>query len=347
MHIDEIDTPSLVVDLDIMEANIRIYQSYFDQHGIGLRPHIKTHKIPDLARQQVAAGAIGITCAKLGEVEVMAEAGLEDILLFFNIVGAQKLRRLAQLAQQCVLTTTVDDPIVADAMNSCGARHGVRFRVLAELGSYNQRTGTPTVRELVELAQFIEQCSHLVLKGIAIYPSGAQNRDLIEEAGDAFRKHGLCLDIVSGGGSPAAFEAHTIPYLTEHRAGTYIFHDKLCVDRGFARIEACALRIVTTVVSRPVPERGVLDGGTKTFSADGSMPRGLVVNCPGAEIYKTNEEHGYLDISRCPDPPVIGSRIWVIPNHVCVAVNLHDQVYGIRGENVEQVWSVAARGKLY
>ncbi len=346
MNIHDLDTPSLVIDLDIMEANIRTCQAYFDRHGIGFRPHIKTHKIPALAHQQLAAGALGITCQKLDEVEVMAQAGIEDILLYFNIVGQQKLDRLCRLSQTCTLTTTVDSRFVAAAMADAAARHNVRLRVLAELGSFNHRTGVRTVTELVQLAQYMDRSPHLVLTGFATYPSGLENRDLIAEAVAGFQACGLCTDIVSGGGSPTAGEAHQVPGITEHRAGTYIFHDKMCINKGFAQVDTCALRVVTTMVSHPVPERGIIDGGTKTFSADGDLPRGLVVNFPGVEIYKTNEEHGYLDLSRCPEPPKIGSRLWVIPNHVCVTVNLHNQVYGARGDTVEETWEVAARGLL-
>ncbi len=344
MNIHEIDTPSLVIDLDIMEANIQTYQEYFDTHGIGFRPHIKTHKIPALAQLQLEAGAIGITCQKVDEVEVMANEGIEDILLYYNIVGGQKLDRLCLLSHQCNLTTTVDSRYVAREMANAAFRHGVRLNVLAELGSFNHRTGVRTVDELIQLAQFIDQNQHLVLAGIATYPSGIQNKEQIAEAVETFVSRGLNTGIVSGGGSPTAFEANQVLGITEHRAGTYIFHDKMCIDKGFAKVENCALRVVTTMVSNPVPERGIIDGGTKTFSADGDLPRGLVVNFPETAIYKTNEEHGYLDLSRCSKPPKVGSRLWVIPNHVCVTVNLHNQIYGARGDEVEEEWVVAARG---
>ncbi len=347
MNIHDLDTPSLVIDRDIMEANIRTYQGYFDEYGIGFRPHIKTHKIPALAHQQLAAGAIGITCQKLDEVEVMVNAGIEDILLYYNIVGVQKLDRLCRLSQMCTLTTTVDSRFVAEEMANAAARHHVQLRVLAELGSFNHRTGVRTLAELIQLAQFMDRSPHLLLVGFATYPSGLENRDHIAEAVAAFQARGLCTDIVSGGGSPTAFEAHEVPGITEHRSGTYIFHDKQCIDKGFAQVDTCALRVVTTMVSHPVPERGIIDGGTKTFSADGALPRGLVVNYPGAEIYRTNEEHGYLDLSRCSELPEIGSRLWVIPNHVCVTVNLHNRIYGVRGDTVEEEWEVAARGLVH
>lgn len=347
MNIHEIDTPALVIDLDIMDANLERYQAYFDRHRIGFRPHIKTHKIPALAHRQLAEGAAGITCQKLGEVEVMAAAGIEDILLYYNIVGSGKLDRLCALSSQCRLTTTVDSVAVAEGMARHASRQGVKLSVLAELGSYNERTGTPTVAELVELAQFIDRTPNLVLAGFATYPSGPENIATLQEAGDAFQRHGLCMDMVSGGGSPTAFQAHRVPHITEHRCGTYIFHDRQCIQRGFASAADCALQVVTTLVSNPVPTRGIIDGGTKTLSADGDMPRGMVTSHPEAEVYMTNEEHGYLNIEKCSNPPRIGDRIWIIPNHVCVTVNLHDWVYGVRGEQVEEEWRITARGRIH
>jgi len=344
MHIDDIDTPALVLDLDVCERNIRRFQRLFDEYGVGFRPHIKTHKIPELARWQMDAGAIGITCQKLGEVEVMSNAGLDNILLYFNIVGEPKLERLCRLSQACDLTVTADSPIVTDAIGAVAVRRGVVVNVLAELNSFIDRTGVPSVSELVDLAKHIDRTPGLNLRGMATYPTGRQSADRIAEAIRAFDQAGLNREIVSGGGTPTAFEAEAVNGLTEHRAGTYIFMDRQCIDRGVATEADCALQVLTTVVSNPVRERAVIDGGTKTFSADGAMPRGLVLGFPGAEIYQTNEEHGYLDIGNCDPRPSIGDRIRVIPNHVCVTVNLHNQVYGCRGNEVEQIWSVAARG---
>ena len=344
MHINEIDTPALLLDLDVCESNIRKFQDWFDDHGIGFRPHIKTHKIPELARWQMEAGAIGITCQKLGEVEVMADAGLDNILLYFNILGETKLERLCRLSQACDLTVTADSPVVTDAIGAAAVRRGVVVNVLAELNSFIDRTGVPSVPELVDLAKHIDRTPGLNLRGMATYPTSRQSADRIAEAVQAFDQAGLNREIVSGGGTPTAFEAEAVKGLTEHRAGTYIFMDRQCIERGVATEADCALQVLTTVVSNPVPERAVIDGGTKTFSADGGLPRGLVLGFPGAEIYQTNEEHGYLDIGRCEPKPAIGDRLRVIPNHVCVTVNLHNQVYGCRGDTVEQVWPVAARG---
>ena len=255
MHIDDIDTPALVLDLDVCEHNIRRFQRLFDGLGVGFRPHIKTHKIPELAHWQVDAGAIGITCQKLGEVEVMANAGLDNILLYFNIVGEPKLERLCRLSQACDLTVTADSPVVADAIGAAAVRQGVVVNVLAELNSFIDRTGVPTVSELVELARHIDRTPGLNLRGMATYPTSRQSADRIAEAVQAFDQAGLNREIVSGGGTPTAFEAEAVKGLTEHRAGTYIFMDRQCIDRGVATAADCALQVLTTVVSNPVPHR--------------------------------------------------------------------------------------------
>lgn len=344
MNIHDLETPALVVDLDVMERNIQRYQDYFDQHGISSRPHIKTHKIPAFAHKQLAAGAIGITCQKLGEVEVMANAGIEDILLYYNVIGRPKLEKLISLSKRCNLKVTVDHPWVAEGISQAANAAGVTINVLAEMGSYNERTGVPTPAGVVELTKQMDSLPGLAVRGLAIYPTGVQNKDQVAEAVAGMQAAGLSTEIISGGGTPVAMQAHLVPGITEHRAGTYIFNDKMLIDAGVATPAECALRVLVTVASLPVPERGVLDGGTKTFSADGGFPIGIVSDYPEARIYKMNEEHGYLDISNCDPRPRIGDRLWVIPNHVCVTVNLHNQVYGVRGETVEGIWPVAARG---
>lgn len=344
MHINELETPALLLDIDVCERNIAKFQTIFDDAGVGFRPHIKTHKVPELAQWQMNAGAIGVTCQKLGEAEVMITAGLTNILVYYNILGEAKLARLFRLSQECDLMVTADSTQITEPMGEAAVQKGVQINVLAELGSYLNRTGVPSVAQLVELATQIDRTDGLKLCGIATYPTSYQNADLVAKAVDAFDRVGLNREIVSGGGTPTAQEVKSVPGLTEHRAGTYIFMDRNCVDSGVATTHDCALTVLTTVVSNPTPERAIIDGGTKTFSADGGMPRGIVLDFPGAEIYQTNEEHGYMNIADCENKPRIGDRIRVIPNHVCVTVNLHDQIYGCRGDEVEQVWPVAARG---
>ena len=346
MNIAELDTPCLILDLDIMERNLRRYQDYFDQHGIGFRPHIKTHKIPALAHRQMDLGAVGITCQKLGEVEVMVDAGIRDILLFYNILGQTKLERLIRLAKRSDLVVTVDHVVVAQGISDAAMRAGIVIDVLAEMGGPNQRTGVPSAAGTVALAQDMDRLPGLRVRGMAVYPSSPQTAPQIGEAVAGLRQSGLSTEIVSGGGTPAAFQAHLVPGITEHRAGTYIFMDKMQIDLGAAQQEDCAVTVLTTVASRPTDDRAILDGGTKTFSSDRGLPMGIVVEQPGASIYMMNEEHGYLDISACDSRPQIGDRLRVIPNHVCGCINMHDEIYGVRGDQVEVVWQIQARGKV-
>ena len=346
MQIHQLDTPCLILDLDVMERNLRRYQDYFNSHGLGFRPHIKTHKIPALAHRQLALGAVGITCQKLGEVEVMADAGIRDILLYYNILGPAKLERLIRLARRTELKVTVDNLIVGQGISDAAVAAGVVVDVLAEMGGPNNRTGAPTVPELLTLAQDLDRLPGLRLRGMAVYPSGPANADAIAQAVAGFRRAGLSTEIVSGGGTPDAFLAHTVPEITEHRAGTYIFMDKMMVEADMATVDDCAVTVLTTVASRPTDQRAILDGGTKTFSSDRGLPMGIVVDHPAASIYMMNEEHGYLDISQCDPSPQIGDRLRVIPNHVCGCINMHDEIYGVRGDEVEVVWQIQARGKV-
>lgn len=346
MNIHELDTPCLILDLDIMERNLRRFQDYFDQHAIGFRPHIKTHKIPALAHRQLALGAVGITCQKLGEVEVMADAGIRDILLFYNIVGQAKLDRLIRLARRTDLVVTVDNLVVAQGISDAAVAAGITVDVLAEMGGPNNRTGVPSAAGTVALAQQMDQLPGLRVRGMAVYPSSPDTAEQIGEAVAGLRRSGVSTEIVSGGGTPAAFQAHLVPGLTEHRAGTYIFMDKMQMEMGAAQQADCAVTVLTTVVSRPTDERAILDGGTKTFSSDRGLPMGVVIEHPEATIYMMNEEHGYLDVSACTPRPRIGDRLRVIPNHVCGCINMHDQIFGVRGDAVEVVWQIQARGKV-
>lgn len=344
MRVNDLDTPALVIDLDRTEANIQRLQAYCDQHGLGLRPHIKTHKIPALAHQQLRAGAVGIACQKLGEVEVMLNAGIADILIPYNLVGQAKLERLARLARQGRLTVSVDHEVVARDMSRVLAAEGARVGALIEIASTIERAGVVDVAEVVRLAQLIDDLPALDWRGILMYPTNADNIPLLDRAYRALRDAGLPPPVVSGGGSPFMLRQAEVPWLTEVRVGTYIFEDMTGVKGGYFSLDHCAATLLCTVVSAPTAERLILDGGSKTLTTEGGAPHGHIVEYPNAIIYKLNEEHAYTDVSRCPVKPTIGERVHVIPNHVCVAVNLHNVAYGVRGDEIVAVWPVAARG---
>ncbi len=222
------------------------------------------------------------------------------------------------------------------------------IRVMVDLVTDLQRTGAP-VAEVVTLAQRIEKDEHLHFAGLLVYPTYASIRPAIQEAIHLLDRAGIGVDSVSGGGTGAALEAHEIPELTELRVGTYIFNDWDTVTQNWCHVKDCAMTVLATVVSRPTPDRAILDSGSKTLSGQRGIDDnyGHIMEYPEARIYQLNEEHAYVDFSACEERPVIGEQLHVIPAHACVATNLHNQIYGLRAENIEQVWPVAARGLVW
>jgi D-serine deaminase-like pyridoxal phosphate-dependent protein len=351
VRIHDLETPVVLIDLDLVEQNLRRFQTYCDLHALRNRPHIKTHKIPDLARRQVELGAVGIACQKLGEAEVMAEAGLDDILLPYNLLGPQKLARAAQLAGRIRLAVTADSSAVAEGLSTMAHDRGLEVPVLVECDTGMGRCGVQSPQAALALAQAIDRLPGLRFGGLMTYPA-AHEMDraaaFIDEALDLCRRAGLNVSVVSSGGTPDMWRAHEVRGVTEHRPGTYIYNDRYIVASGAAAIEDCAMRILVTVVSRPTPKRAIIDAGSKTLSSDllGLEGYGYVCEYPDAEIYALNEEHGYVAVGREGPAPALGERLQIIPNHACVVSNLHDRVVGVRGDLVETTWTVSARGKV-
>lgn len=344
--IDDLDTPSLIVDLDIMESNLARMQNYCNQYGIGLRPHIKTHKIPALAQAQMDLGAVGIACQKLGEAEVMLDHGLVDIMIPYNILGRHKLERLAALARRAQVIVSVDSMEVAHPMGEYLDQQGLTLKTVIELTSELNRCGVTNAESALELARGIESTRGLDFQGLMVYPSSTQSMQLVTETVELLSSDGFSVDIVSGGGSPTAFQSHEFQGLTEIRAGTYIFNDASYLRKGVCTLEQCGLKVITTVISAPAADRVIIDGGSKTFSSDMGYPMGYILEYPEAQIYQMSEEHGFVDVARCSHRPKIGERLTVIPNHACGAINMHDELIGVRGQNVEAQWKIAARGKI-
>ena len=363
MHVSEIDTPALVVDLDVMEQNICRVAEYCKGHGLRLRPHTKTHKSTRIGRRQVAAGAAGLTVAKVSEAEVMTGADAPGLLVAYPIIGQAKLTRLMEVARKTRVTVSLDSAFAARQLSDAARAAQVEVGVLAETDVGLGRVGVDPGEQLVRLAQSIEKLPHLKLEGITFYPG--QIKDL-EETGlralaelnellhgilAEFRAAGIETKVVSGGSTPTLFRSHEIEGLNEIRPGTYVFNDLNTIRSGGCTMSDCAAFLLTTVVSTARPGQMIVDGGSKTFSSDrlansSEVTFGHVVEAPGARFTKMNEEHGYIDITRAEREFAIGDRVQIIPNHICVAVNLHDQVYGIRGDQVEETWKVEARGKL-
>ncbi|MDR7419228.1 MAG: alanine racemase [Armatimonadota bacterium] len=346
--VDLRDTPVVTIDLDIMDANIRRLQAYCDAHGIANRPHIKTHKIPAIAKHQLREGAAGITCQKLGEVAIMLDAGITDILVTYNILGDAKLHRLREMAGRpgARLIVACDNGVVVRALSEAFAGAPAPLSVVVECDTGTGRTGTQTPAETVELAQVIAGLPGLRFEGLMTYPITNETGTFFEATLARLERVGLRPRVVSTGGTPAYRRAHEVPGVTEHRAGTYVFNDRATVASGAATWDDCAMRIRTTVISRPTPDRAIIDAGSKTLSSDllGQVGHGHIVEYPDAVIQRLNEEHGIVDLTRCQAKPEVGEIVSVIPNHTCVVTNLHDALVGVRKGRVEVVWPVAARG---
>jgi D-serine deaminase-like pyridoxal phosphate-dependent protein len=363
MHISEIDTPALVVDLEIFERNLARVADYARQHSLRLRPHTKTHKSVRIAGRQIAAGAAGLTVAKVSEAEVMLAAGPADLLVAFPIIGHTKLEHLTQVARRTQVTVALDSVFAARQLSDAARAAQVEIGVLAEVDAGLGRVGVSPGQPLVQLAQAIGKLPHLRFAGIAFYPghiksldeSGlramAQLSDFVRGILDDFRGAGIEIGIVSGGSTPTLFHSHEVHGLTEIRPGTYVFNDLNTIRSGACAMEDCAAAVLATVVSTARPGQMIIDGGSKTFSSDrlantAEVTFGHVVEAPAARFHKMNEEHGFVDMSHETAEFRVGDRVRVIPNHICVAVNLHEKVYGVRGDSVEEVWTVDARGKL-
>jgi D-serine deaminase-like pyridoxal phosphate-dependent protein len=309
---------------------------------------MKTHKIPEIAHMQIAAGAVGITCQKLGEAEVMAQAGVRDIFLPYNLLGEAKLERLMRLARRVQISVTADSDVTVRGLAEAARRAGQTLPVLVEFDTGAGRCGVQTPDAAAGLARMIADSAGLQFGGLMAYPTNDRTGDFVRATRELLTADGIPIERVSGGGTACMWHAHEHPEVNEHRAGMYIFGDRNVLTLGAIKLEDCAFKVLTTVVSRPTADRGILDGGSKTFSSDllGLENHGLILEYPAARFYGMSEEHGHVDFGPCERRPAIGERVTVIPNHCCPVVNLFNQLVGARGEQVEVVWPVAARGML-
>ncbi|WP_135557246.1 alanine racemase [Paenibacillus cymbidii] len=359
-----LETPAVIVDLDIAERNIASMAALLKAHGIAHRPHIKTAKSVALARKQIAAGAIGITVAKLAEAEVFARAGFADMLIAHAIFGETKLQRFAALHCAGRMVTTVDSDVVAQGLSRVGVETGKPVDVLVEIDGGLHRGGRQPGQDCAAFAQAIAGLPGIRIKGVmgyfgTIYRHAGRG-DLLAAAREEARtlREAVALlrdvvgkvDIVSAGSSPSALFAGQLGGVTEVRAGNYLFWDASGVAMGLAREDDCALRVVTTVISTPVPGRATIDAGSKTLSSDRSNHRpgfGIVVGRPAIRLVALNEEHGMLEFDPAQESLSVGDRLVVIPNHSCVVPNLCDRLYGIRDGQWVETLAVDARGCNY
>jgi len=347
----EFGTPALVVDMDRVERNIARIQAACDTAGVANRPHIKTHKSPLLAKLQVAAGAKGITCQKIGEAEVMVDGGLDDILISYNLLGEEKMQRLGALAARAKITVAADNSVVVGDLPQAAARAGRPIAVVVECDTGRKRAGVETPAEAIALAGQIAASPHLEFAGLMLYPTESGWPDaqrFFDAASAGLREAGLSSTIVSTGGTPNLINLGKLKGATEHRPGTYIYNDRMQIAAGVATLDDCALHVYATVVSRAGPERGIIDAGSKTLTSDtgGLDGHGLILEHPQAKIARFAEEHGFLDLSGSNTRPEIGDVVRIVPNHVCVVVNMVDEIVLVRGDEMIGTLPVAARGRL-
>lgn len=361
MPLEALETPAAIVDLDRMERNLQRAAAYASRHGLALRPHVKTHKSPVVARQQLRLGASGLTCATPREAEVMSEVS-DDLLVAYPPVGALRARRIAALRADVDVIVALDSPAAVDEIAAAARVASRSIGVYAELDLGMHRVGVATPSEVVALARRIAGESSLDFRGIAFYPGhvreavGEQDAklrdigDLLGRALDELSRAGLPAKVVSGGSTPTLWRSHEIPGVTEIRPGTYVYNDRTTAAIGACALEDCALTVLATVVSTSVPGQAVIDAGTKALGREpmrGAASEGFgeLLGRPEVTVATMSEEHGMLDLSATDWRPGVGDRVRVVPNHVCIVVHLNDLVYGTRDSKVETSWPVAARGR--
>jgi D-serine deaminase-like pyridoxal phosphate-dependent protein len=349
----EFSTPCVVIDMDRVERNVARTQALCDAAGLKNRPHIKTHKSPVLARLQMEAGASGVTCQKIGEAEIMADAGIDDILIAYNLLGEEKMGRLGRVLRQADVTVAVDNLTVVEGLPLAARVASRPLGVVVECDTGQKRAGVETPGEAMALAREIAGRPGLSFRGLMFYPlvdGWAATQAFFDEVRAGLAADGLAesMTMVSTGGTPNLANLGKLSGATEHRAGTSIFNDRMQVAAGSAALEDCALTVYATVVSRAGPERGILDSGSKTLTSDagGLDGYGFILEHPQARIAKFAEEHGFLDLKGVNDKPKVGDIVRIVPNHVCVVVNMVDRLVMVRGDEILGELPVAARGRL-
>lgn len=361
----ELETPLPLVDLDRLQRNLDSAARYAQQHQLALRPHIKTHKSPRLAAEQLKRGAVGLTCATPFEAEVMSEVA-DDILLAYPPVGELRARRVASLPEHVRLTVALDSATAVNDLEAAARAADREIGVYVELDLGMHRVGLPVIDDAIALAKRIDASRPLTFAGLAFYPGhireAADSQDAkldvlrkgVSDALSRFEQAGLTPRAVSGGSTPTMWRTHELPGVTEFRPGTYIFNDRTTAEIGTCEWSDCALTVLATVVSTAVAGQAVIDAGSKALGRE--PMRGVIgaedgfgslLEHPEVIVKGMSEEHGLLDLSKTSWRPKVGERVRVIPNHVCIVVHLNDVVVGVRGSNVETSWPVAARGRGY
>ncbi len=354
---ERVETPIGVVDLGRARANAVRVATYAARHGLAWRPHVKTHKSREVARLQLEAGARGLTVATLREAEVMASL-TPDLLLAYPPVGDEKLARLMELPPHLDLKVALDSPDVLVPLAIAAARAGRTVGVLVEIDVGLGRVGLQTDDQVIALARSAHEMEGVAYRGILFYPghirmTEAGQTDSVTAVAErldrlliALGTQGLDPEIVSGGSTPTLWRSHDMRGMTEIRSGSCIFFDREALDVGVAERGDLAYTVLATVVSTAVPGRAVVDAGSKALAKEnrGSGGFGIVVDRPEVVVVSLSEEHGVLDLSNTDWVPRIGERVRIVPNHVCVSVNLQDALLAVRDDRYTML-PVEARGR--
>jgi len=361
-RLEEVDTPALIVDLDAFERNLRSLADAVAGRGVRVRAHAKTHKCPEIARRQVAAGAVGVCCQKVSEAEAMVEGGIADVLVSNEVVGAPKLARLAELATRARIGVCVDDAANVRDVSVAARRSGATLDVYVEIDVGARRCGVAPGEAALGLAREIAGAPGLRFAGLQAYHGAAQHlrtmaerRAAIEFAAQAARdtralieSAGIACPTVTGGGSGTfAFEIESRAF-DEIQPGSYVFMDADYAKNEWAaplpRFEH-ALFVLATVMSRPAAGRAVLDAGLKASSVDSGLP--TVWQRPGLRYARASDEHGVLELEAGATAPALGAKMLLVPGHCDPTVNLYDWYVCLRGGKVEALWPITARGAMY
>ena len=355
--VNELDTPALLVDLDVMEANIRHMASYMGQHGVNWRPHTKGVKVPAIAKQELAAGAFGVTCAKLGDAESMAAGGVDNILIANQVVGTRKIERLVELVQGgTTVLVAVESLDNALALDAAAAARGVNINVLIEVNVGMDRCGLPPREPAVAFARQIHELPSLALKGLMAWEGHTgsiadpeEKKRAIETAvgslvatAERCRAAGLPCDIVSCGGTLTYHHTATLPGITEVQAGGGIFCDMQYRSRGVDH--PIALTLLATVVGRPTRQRIVVDSGFKALGRPVTDPHPRDIE--DVASLSLSAEHGKIELEAPNDSVRVGDKIVIYAGYGDMTVFLHDEMYGIRNGHVETVWPVFPRSSF-
>ncbi len=354
-----VDTPIGVVDLERARANARRVSDYAASHGLAWRPHIKTHKSTRMARLQLEAGARGLTVATLHEAEVMATV-TDDLLLAYPQVSEPRVARLAELLAETKVDVRVaiDSVVALDGLHEAARRGGRDVGALVELDVGLRRVGLPDVDGVVELARRVAATEGVRFDGLMFYAGhirgGGAEADAamlvlagrLERVVSELAAAGLEPELVSGGTTPTVWRSHELPHVTEIRSGTCIFNDRDQLACGSAAPEHLAYSVLATVVSTALEGRAAVDAGSKALAKEerGGSGYGILLDRPEVGVVALSEEHGMLDLSGTDWRPAIGERVRIVPNHVCVSVNLQPDLVVVDGDRIER-WPLEGRGR--